>query len=113
MKCDQCGENADYYKNSDGKDVYLCYDCAKKYCGIITLWCKRCNNCGCYLEPSSIYVVYNESEQEHYSYCSVDCAMEDIGFGVLDEDEEEDDGCDVCYDDGWSMYDHAIDDGDV
>ena len=89
-KCCICGEYADYHKIIDGKDYYLCYRCANKKYGIIKLYFSMCNYCGRSLYPKGMVVRYDPVNDLYRSYCSTGCAMEELEYKSLDDEDDED-----------------------
>ena len=86
-KCDCCGEDADYFSQAEGKA--FCYACAKKEFDIRYSWCRHCFTCGTELDPKSMYIMQDPDDNEEIrSYCSIDCAMEDLDFVSLEADAE-------------------------
>lgn len=89
MKCSECNKDADFHRIVDDKDIYLCWSCAEKKHNVSFLWSRHCYQCGCELDPKGMYTMQKPYDQEEtLSFCSLDCAMELLGYDVLPEDED-------------------------
>lgn len=88
-KCTHCGEDAEYVKNINGSNVYYCYKCAKKLEGITYIFVKRCYHCDERIEPGFVTTKYDPESNDWLTYCCEDCAMQDLGYKLIGDEQKE------------------------